>query len=135
MTSRHTLGPVLRADAAVPACLADLVSEAALLAAHDAGSAGAHHEVSEDLDALLRELVDRGAPAWVAERVDQLAQQHLAAGDELGEAADRRLDVLEWLRDRGPIAPQPATTGDDRTVAQGRTLRLVPHPETGPDGR
>lgn len=95
MSAHRPSEPVLRADAEVPQRLADLLTEAALIAAHDAGAASAHHDVSEDLDALLRELMDRDAPSWVVQRVDEIAQQHLDAGDELGENADRRLDVLE----------------------------------------
>jgi hypothetical protein len=126
MTDQPTPSSVLRPDAAVPARLSDLLTEAALLAAHDAGAADAHHGISGDLDALLREMRDRGAPGWVCQRIDELAQQHLDAGDDYGHAADHRLDVLEWLQHRSPV-PVASAQGSIASAGQAR-----PAPTTMP---
>ncbi|MEI7862843.1 MAG: hypothetical protein WCJ21_09435 [Planctomycetota bacterium] len=88
---------LIHPSAAVPDALRDLIAEAAIAAASHAGAAIAHHQAQEDLDALLREALDRGAPKWLTQRVDELAQHHLDAGDHHGHAAEVRLDVVHWL--------------------------------------
>lgn len=119
--------PLLHPQADVPRRLADVVAEAALTAAFRAGAAVAFHHCQEDLDALLRESLDRSAPAWICERLDELSQQHLEAGDECGEAAEDRLEVVNWLLQRP--SRTPVAVSERLPSDTGAILRLVPRPE------
>lgn len=130
MTSPTHLMPP---HAPVPARLADVVVEAALDTAWHTGACDAHHDIHADLQALLRESIDRGAPDWVQARVDQLAEQHLDTAENHAEDADTRLDVMEWLLDRSPLDPLavliPALPTPPPTMAEpARRLTLLPQP-------
>ena len=83
----------------------------------------AHHQAQEDLDALLREVLDRGAPDWISQRVDELAQQHLDTGDHHGHAAEVRLDVVKWLTG---TSGQVHAAEEDSVLTSLPALTLVP---------
>jgi hypothetical protein len=129
-----SLNTLLHPHAPVPARLADVVVEAALDTAWHTGAFDAHHDIHGDLQALLRESIDRGAPDWIQIRLDELAEQYLDAAEDHAENADARLDVMKWLMHRSPLNPltlrnpnpAPQTPTTLPVVATTSRLTLLP---------
>ena len=118
--------PVLRPDAEVPAYLGEVVVVPALSSAYHFGAADKQHQNAEELDALLRELIDRGADQWIVQRVDELAQQFIDAGDEHAHAAEERLDVMAWLATDEHLSGASWVTRPTPDIPlAGKHLRLV----------
>ena len=103
---------LIHPSATVPVALRDVIAEAAIDAASHAGAAMAHHQA-----------LDRGAPDWISQRVDELAQQHLDTGDHHGHAAEVRLDVVKWLTG---TSGQVHAAEEDSVLTSLPALTLVP---------